>query len=446
MVVASVACMTTGAPGASARLRAVVDDLLVEPWWQRTGAGLREDAAELERQVARLDAARLRLLAEADARRVGTAAGAPSTAAWLSAEARLRPQRAAERVALAGALAGPLAVTGAALAAGDLSLDHAGVVCRTVTAIGTGVDAATLQEAEAFLVEHAAHLDPRELAVVGRQLQVRLQRDAQERLAREEDAAVTRRELRLTQDDQGVWHLSGTLDAVSGATVAAALDDLSAPLPAVDGVRDRRGATQRRGEALVQLADEHLATGGGAASSRPRLVVTVPVETVLEPGAPGAAPGTLTGGHPASVAALEELSCDAEVVPVLLDPRGVPLDVGRTVYAFPERIRRAILLRDGGCSYRGCRRPASWCRIHHLVAWSDGGSTSERNGTALCGFHHRLVHRRGWRGESPASGRCPQVGAQVVWHPPDRDAPEVPPPPWLPAMQRLVERWRLRAA
>lgn len=164
------------------------------------------------------------------------------------------------------------------------------------------------------------------------------------------------------------------------------------------------------------------------------LTVTVPPETALGPSAPGAAPGLLCGGHPLSPTSVAVLACDAEVSPVLVDAAGSPVDVGRTVYAFPDRIRRAIIARDGCCTYRGCRRPASWTQVHHLTAYGDGGSTSERNGCLLCGFHHRLVHRQGWRGELR--------GSQVVWHPPDRQEPFVPPPPWAPAMDRLVRRWR----
>jgi len=432
---------TDGAGGASAdavpALSAAVDALLAAPWWQCSDGAVQARVVELERQAARLEAARLRLLAEAHERRAGDGPGAVSTAAWLAAEAGMRPERAAERVALAEALGGPLAVTGAALAAGDLSLDHAGVVRRVMTGLDPRVDAEARAGAERLLVEQAAALDPGQLAKAGRHLRARLREDADQRLARDEDVAVVRSEVRCTQDDDGLWHLTGTLDPVAGAQVAAALDALSAPLPAGGGAPDRRSAAQRRAAALVQLADAWLAGQAGSAASRPRLVVTVPAATVLDPAQPGAAPDTLTGGHPASVATVQQLACDAEVVPVLIGADGAPLDVGRTVYAFPDRIRTAVLVRDGGCTFPGCGRPTSWCQVHHLVAYGAGGATSERNGTALCGFHHRLVHRRGWRGEL--------VVAQVVWHPPDRAAPLVPPPPWAPALERLVERWRARA-
>ena len=41
------------------------------------------------------------------------------------------------------------------------------------------------------------------------------------------------------------------------------------------------------------------------------------------------------------------MACDAEIVPLLTDESGRPLDVGTTIYPFPRRIRHAIEHRDG---------------------------------------------------------------------------------------------------
>ena len=419
-----------------ATLTDAVSGVLAASWWQCSDAEVRGAVVELERQTARLEAARLRLLAEADARRVGQVVGAASTADWLAAETGTRREKAGERVALAAALNSGLAATGAALAVGDLTVEHALVVHRAMGRLDASVDPATRVDAERFLVDQAGSLDPRQLAHVARTLRHRLDPDAGANLAREEDTAVTAREVRCTQTDEGTWLLSGVLDAVGGATLAAALDPLSAPLPAANGLPDRRSAARRRADALVQLAEQSLAASTATESARPRLVVSVPLDTVQRPARPGVAPGLLDGGAPVSASTVGVLACDAEVVLVLVGADGSPLDVGRTVYAFPTPIRRAILARDRGCTFPTCTRPAGWCQVHHLTAYSAGGSTSERNGTALCGYHHRLVHRQGWRGELN--------GSQVTWHPPDRGSPHVPPPPWMPILGRLITTWAQR--
>ena len=75
----------------------------------------------------------------------------------------------------------------------------------------------------------------------------------------------------------------------------------------------------------------------------------------------------------------------------------LPLDIG---YAdsIPASIRRAVHLRDRGCAWPRCGRPAAWCDVHHLQHKADGGKTSVTDCVLLCQFHHDVcIHRRGWR-------------------------------------------------
>ena len=75
----------------------------------------------------------------------------------------------------------------------------------------------------------------------------------------------------------------------------------------------------------------------------------------------------------------------------------VPLDVGYSD-SIPASIRRAVQLRDRGCAWPRCGRPAAWCDVHHLQHKADGGKTSVSNCVLLCQFHHDVcIHRRGWR-------------------------------------------------
>jgi len=75
----------------------------------------------------------------------------------------------------------------------------------------------------------------------------------------------------------------------------------------------------------------------------------------------------------------------------------VPLDVGYSD-SIPASIRRAVQLRDRGCAWPRCGRPAAWCDVHHLQHKSDGGKTSVSDCVLLCQFHHDVcIHRRGWR-------------------------------------------------
>ena len=45
----------------------------------------------------------------------------------------------------------------------------------------------------------------------------------------------------------------------------------------------------------------------------------------------------------------------------------LPLDIGYSD-SIPASIRRAVQLRDRGCAWPRCGRPAAWCDVHHLTA------------------------------------------------------------------------------
>jgi hypothetical protein len=80
---------------------------------------------------------------------------------------------------------------------------------------------------------------------------------------------------------------------------------------------------------------------------------------------------------------------------VVLSARSEPLDVGRRTSVVPPSLRRAVVVRDGGCRFPGCDRPPPWCDAHHVDHWADGGATSLADLLLLCRRHHRLVHRPG---------------------------------------------------
>jgi hypothetical protein len=124
-----------------------------------------------------------------------------------------------------------------------------------------------------------------------------------------------------------------------------------------------------------------------------QVAVTVPLAMLRDQ--IGAA--TLDDGTLVSPASARRLACDAAIIPAVLGTASQPLDVGRQRRLVTGPLRRAVLLRDRGCSFPGCDRPPSWVSIHHLVHWVDGGPTSLANSAALCGHHHRTVHHGQWR-------------------------------------------------
>ncbi|WP_243232519.1 HNH endonuclease signature motif containing protein [Microbacterium sp. CIAB417] len=96
-------------------------------------------------------------------------------------------------------------------------------------------------------------------------------------------------------------------------------------------------------------------------------------------------------------AAAEQLACNAGRIAVTVDRRGDPLRLGRIERLFTSAQRLALAVRDGGCRWRGCDRPPSYCEAHHIDEWADGGSTDIDRGILLCRFHHMQLHHGEWR-------------------------------------------------
>jgi hypothetical protein len=161
------------------------------------------------------------------------------------------------------------------------------------------------------------------------------------------------------------------------------------------GGTDLRTPAQRRADALTDvcrlaLASTDLPDNGG---DRPQVVVTMKLETLQKQ--IGAA--TLDDGFRVSAATARQMACDAALVPAVLGGAGQILDLGRERRLFTGPVRRAILLRDLGCAFPGCDRPARWCQCHHIDYWANGGATCLANGVAVCAAHHRLLHHSEWQ-------------------------------------------------
>jgi hypothetical protein len=108
---------------------------------------------------------------------------------------------------------------------------------------------------------------------------------------------------------------------------------------------------------------------------------------------------TITAGQ------VRRLACNATLVPVVLGTNSAVLDLGLSARLFDRYQRLALTVRDGGCVFPGCDRPAAWCEAHHVRPWSAGGGTDMANGCLLCPHHHRLIHTDlGWEVSIAADG------------------------------------------
>ncbi|WP_426562660.1 DUF222 domain-containing protein [Angustibacter sp. McL0619] len=432
--------------GVFARAVREVDVAGRRPVWQLSDDAVAEAVTELDGLIRLAQAQQLRLVAEASTRGLPGQQGHARLEHWIRAQTPTTSPRVAAAQArraellFTSAVAAELEPTREALLAGQVWVEQADVVGRTVAALvpptvpAGAVPEHAVVEAQAFLLGEARAFDATQLSRLADHLRHRLDPDADDRLAGSEQAQQQARSLTLASTGGGMVHVEGLLSPACGAALRTAIDAWSAPQPASDGTPDARTAAQRRHDGLQRLAEKAVAAQDFLPSTHGspyRVVVTVSQRDLVE--GLGAA---LPDGTRVSSAAAAALLCEAEIVPVLIDGDANPLDVGRTQRAFTPRQRTALAVRDRRCTWPGCGAPPEWTDAHHLTPWQHGGPSDLDNAALLCSHHHHHVHRAG------IGGRV--ADGEVVWDtvPPGR-RPVLTITRALRLLDDLVRRWRL---
>ena len=244
---------------------------------------------------------------------------------------------------------------------------------------------------EEQLAAKADVYSPSELQAWGTRLVDALDQDGEE----PDDRPPARvNELCVTRLPSGGGKIKGRFeDAAMFAAIASVIDAKARPLTGDDD----RSAGQRQAEALADVCgyvfDHAQPDAAGVRRPRPHVNVLVRFDD-LENRARAAC---LDFGGPVSPESLRMLCCDAAVVPIVMNGKGQPLDVGRVTRTIPDGLRRAVAARDRGCAHPGCDRPPSWSRS----IMSLSGSTAARpvsNLAMFCRVHHRQ--------STPPTGSC----------------------------------------
>ena len=239
-------------------------------------------------------------------------------------------------------------------------------------------------------------------------------------------------------DDHGRFRLSLNVGADSGMVIEQALAESRDTLfhagdPSVDTV-----------DAVIEMAQRSIdSIDSPERRSRYRANVFI------------GADGTVTDarGRSVPIGSGQRITCDALLSPVVVTD-GVPVSVGRSQHIVPDRTRRLVEHRDGGCKVPGCNSDR-FVEVHHIVHWSHGGPTDTWNLICLCPKHHRLHHqgRLGITGNAdiadPAAGgvRFSDVDGKLLAESGARPEPPGAPPPAIsgtwrhPLGERLDFRW-----
>jgi Domain of unknown function (DUF222) len=376
-----------------------------------------------------------------------------------------------------------------ALAAGELTWEHAAALCQVVSPL----DDEHRAEAEARVLARLGHKTPTQLRAAAHRVVQRLDGQA---ISRRVETALRERGIHLHPTGDGLGTLS--LTHLPLPVLRAVQDALRQYADAARAPGDERTRQQRMADCLVDLVLRPGAHGLAPVQAQLTIVATVrtllggddpgeiagdvvPAETVralaralglvpahdpapadaertgdlhgaeptAEPTEAASAAQSVAAGltdlleartlrgtalaHRPQVAVVDELTGQ-----LLALTDAVGLRVGQALgpppptdrYAPTDALRRHVRLRDRRCRFPGCRRPGRGCDQHHLTRWPLG-DTSAENLCCLCRHHHRLVHQApGWQLHALAGGALrftTPTGQVLVTHPAGFSEDDPPP-------------------
>lgn len=399
-------------------IRSALDQVTdVDPMWMTTpdkAAAL----VELNCLSARLEALRLRVLATADD--VALDSGDRSPAAWLAHRTRSDIGQALSDGRLAESLGSRWQLVRSALADGAMHVAQARVIISALDELPADLDPEVRRQAEAHLVEQAAHFDPKRLRRLGRKVlevvapdvadeeEYRLL-EAEERRARRVASLTMRRrgdgttDIHIRISDAVAGRLRTYLDAYTSPRRSHFDDDHGGLGDRVDPDTGQRIPRSRLwatafAAMLERIPADRLPQHGGAATS---VIVTVDHDTLRDQ--LGVA-GLLDTDESITVSEAMRLACNASILPAVLGTTGQPLHLGRSRRLFSPAQRTAMALRDRECRTHGCTVPATWCEAHHRTPWPRGGLTDLDQGVLLCPWHHHRAHDPAYRTDTLPNG------------------------------------------
>jgi hypothetical protein len=279
------------------------------------------------------------------------------------------------RVGLAIELAGPLTVTAAALAAGEIDVQKA----RSIADGCRNLDPATAVEVEAIV-----------LARAGEQTNAQVKKAVRR-------AAKNERGVWLTPLEDGMAEVRAVLAAADALKVFNVLT--AAALSAKLAGGETRTTAQLRADFLLAPFEEAIATGELSGVVPTKLVfgsrgcgeanLTVPASVIM---GVSNTPGELVGYGPITAEVSKELARDRLMRRLVTNPvDGSFLAADTATYRPSAVLRRHIQLRDGTCRFKTCDRPALRCDLDHSKR-HPAGKTCDGNMGPFCERHHIFKH------------------------------------------------------
>lgn len=333
----------------------------------------------------RLDAKISAAVAEFDTGELWNLDGSASMAAWLRIHGG-RTQREATRMSVTARKLRSLPGVRASWEAGALSGGHVDAIVGIVTNRTLELFA----ENEATVLEAIVGLGVEQAVTYLRDWQAHAEAWLDSLEDDPEPDPEPKRQLYLSPTLDGRGRLDADLDPETLALMRTALRLAMAPYTAGDDAITPAEARADALNAILRHFLDHQQTKTGG-RHRPHLNVIVTLADLLNGG-----PGRTLEGMVLDPATIKRLACDAGIHRIVTDGKSSILDYGRTTRTIPPAVYTSLVVRDWGCRFPGCDRPADWTEAHHIVPWEHGGPTCLSNLVLLCSRHHHRIHLKGW--------------------------------------------------
>ncbi|OYO25178.1 HNH endonuclease [Enemella dayhoffiae] len=360
-------------------------------------------------QVAAAQAARAQLVTEAQQREAAERTHLCSTATFLTRQHRHSSREARRIVKQATTLFGRFSLIAEAACAGLLSDSQVRGILTGLQNLPDTLSAAELDRAQELMVGFAADFAPDDLRKLSLHVCQTIDPDGTDaheaaRLEAERLQAEKNRRLSLAPDHHGSYLLAGKLPLADGEELAALLKAHESALWRAATETDAIPPTrpQMRADALMILVRRAAKVGDAPRNGgdRPRISVLVSLETLRT----GLGTAQVSCGEQLSATELRRLACDADILPIVMNGKGVPMEVGTPHRLVTPEIRAALVARDKGCVFPGCTHPPEDSEAHHIQPWWAYGPTKLWNLVLLCPHHHRQVEPardRPWNADNP---------------------------------------------
>ena len=271
-----------------------------------------------------------------------------------------------------------------------------------------------------------------------------------------------RRRVRVWNADDGMVHLHGEFDAVTGkrignrleaearrmykadkgtGTAGASPDSRGSASSSVAEDRSgRRSFAQCMADALDNLTGGGASSGAGAGAGAGRAFADICVVAHVDDDT-GSLVAELPDGSRLPQAVLDELACHARITGVLYGTDGTAIWRGHSKRTATEAQRQLLIAKHGGCFH--CGAHPAMCQCHHITEFSKGGPTDINNMVLICWNCHQKVHHHNWHIRTAPDG-------DHTLHPPRTSpgnprygpahAPEPAQAPTRPAARQAAER------